>query len=246
LASASDVYASPFSFDPEATSESETESETLHGRPRQRLQMYGAQALSDSELIALLLRTGGGGADAAEVSRDLLKEFGGLLGLSRFATSDLSSVCGVGPAKLATIRACLEIARRIGGQRLPLRKSIRNPSEIYAHFYSRLRNHPQENFLVLLLDGRQRVLREVVVSEGTLTASLVHPREVFREAVRESAASLVLIHNHPSGDPSPSAEDREVTERLSRAGEIVGIRVLDHVVIAEHGYFSFRESGDLE
>lgn len=221
------------------------ESETDFDCPRQRLRMFGAEALSDSELIALLLRTGGRGRDAHSLSQFLLREFGGLQGLSRFTEADLASIRGIGPAKLATIRASLEIARRIGGRRLPLRNSIRSPAEIYRHFHSRLRTCPHENFLVLLLDSRQRLLREVVVSQGTLTASLVHPREVFREAVKEAAASIVLVHNHPSGDPSPSAEDREVTERLAQAGEIVGIRVLDHVVVAEHGYFSFRESSDL-
>ena len=122
---------------------------------------------------------------------------------------------------------------------------IRSPDDVYGHFAQRMRWHQQENFMVLLLDGRNRLIRESRVSQGTLNASLVHPREVFRSAVREAAASLVLVHNHPSGDPAPSAEDLEVTDRLVEAGRVLGIRILDHVVVAHQCYFSFREEGRL-
>jgi DNA repair protein RadC len=116
---------------------------------------------------------------------------------------------------------------------------------VHRHFHARLRDTPHERFLVLLLDGRHRVLREVTASQGTLTASLVHPREVFRLALREAAAAVILVHNHPSGDPTPSREDREVTERLVHVGEILGVPVLDHVIVAERGYVSLREDGGL-
>jgi DNA repair protein RadC len=122
---------------------------------------------------------------------------------------------------------------------------IRSPSDVYHHFHPSLRDERQEHFLVILLDARHRVLRSEVISQGTLTASLVHPREVFRPALRDAAAALVLVHNHPSGDPTPSAEDREVTARLASAGEILGVRVLDHIVVAERGFCSLREQGDL-
>jgi len=135
--------------------------------------------------------------------------------------------------------------RRVAGRRLEAGARIQGPADIHGHFFERLRGCRTERFLALLLDGRHRVMREVLVSQGTLTASLVHPREVFREAIREAAAALVLVHNHPSGDPTPSGEDRTVTERLRSAGELLGIRVLDHVVVAEHGYHSFSEALDL-
>jgi DNA repair protein RadC len=213
--------------------------------PRERLRRLGPDALSDAELVALVLRTGGRSADALEVARDVVHRCGGLRGAGRAAPRELSASVGMGPAKAASLRAAFEIGRRIAAQRLSIGDPIRTPDDVHRHFYERLRDAERECFITLLLDGRQRVLREVLVSQGTLTASLVHPREVFRAAVHDAAAALILVHNHPSGDPSPSREDHEVTRRLARAGEIMGIRVLDHVVVAEHGYYSFQESGQL-
>jgi DNA repair protein RadC len=142
--------------------------------------------------------------------------------------------------------AAFELGRRCAGSHLPEGAALRGPQDVFRHFGPRLRRLSQERFVVVLLDGRHRVLGEEMVSQGTLTASLVHPREVFRPALRASAAAVVLVHNHPSGDPTPSAEDRAVTDRLARAGEILGVRVLDHVVVAERGYVSLREQGALE
>jgi len=181
-------------------------------RPRERLARLGPEALTDAELLALLLRTGAAGRDAVGLAGDLL---------------------------------AAELSRRLAGHRLDPGQPLRSPEDVHRHFYPRLRDVLHERFLALLLDGRHRVLREVAISQGTLTASLVHPREVFRAAVREAAAALVLVHNHPSGEPAPSREDREVTRRLVRAGEVVGVRVVDHVVVAERGYYSFREAGEL-
>lgn len=218
---------------------------SCHDRPRERLRRLGSAALSDAELIALLLRTGGGGRDALDVSRDLLFRFGGLRGLAGSAGAEFAVVRGLGPAKIASLEAAIEIGRRLAGLEVPDRAAIAGPQDIHRYFHPRLRDRRHETFFALLLDSRHRILKEVVVSQGTLTASLVHPREVFRAAVREAAAAIVLVHNHPSGDPSPSAEDRAVTRRLVRAGALMGIRVIDHVVVAEKGYFSFSESGDL-
>jgi DNA repair protein RadC len=156
-------------------------------------------------------------------------------------TRELSATPGVGPAKCASLVAALELSRRLAGRRLEPGATIRSPGDVHRHFHPQLRHLEQERFHVILLDGRHRVMRHALVSQGTLTASLVHPREVFRPALRESAAALVLVHNHPSGDPTPSREDEEVTARLVRAGEILGIPVLDHVVVAERGYVSLRE-----
>jgi DNA repair protein RadC len=213
--------------------------------PRERLFQQGTAALSDVELVALLLRTGGAGRDVLDVSRALLAECGGLLGVAREDASGLRASVGVGPAKSATLLAACELGRRIATRRLEVGARIHGPGDVYRHFFERLRGCPHERFLALLLDGRHRVMGDVLVSQGTLTASLVHPREVFRDAIRRSAAALVLVHNHPSGDPTPSAEDRAVTARLASAGEVLGIRIVDHVVVAEHGYHSFNEAGEL-
>ena len=214
--------------------------------PRERMHALGTEALSDAELVALLLRTGGGGRDAVSVARVVLDQAHGLLGLARFINSEGATVRGVGPAKRASLAAAIELGRRLHGRRLLAGERMSGPEQIYHHFHPRLRDCERERFLVILLDSRHRVLREVTISQGTLTASLVHPREVFRSAVRASAAAVVLVHNHPSGDPAPSGEDRQVTQRLVEAGKIVGIRVVDHVVVAERGYFSFCEAGELE
>lgn len=212
---------------------------------RERLQESGPGSLSDRELLALLLRTGGRRRDAGGLAGALLAAEGGLAQLSRLGLPELARLPGLGPAKVSCLAAAFEIGRRIATHRLRRGDSIRGPADIHRHLYQRMRLLQREHFVALLVDGRHRVVRECVVSEGTLTASLVHPREVFRTAVREAAAAIVLAHNHPSGDPTPSEEDREVTRRLAEAGEILGIRVLDHVVIAEHGFHSFREAGEL-
>ncbi len=210
--------------------------------PRERLAALGPEALGDSELVALLLRTGGNDADALETARELLVRHGGLSGLARASVRELRGP-GVGPVKIASLRAALELGQRMATRRIAQGDAIGDPADVYHHFYPRLRHALCECFYILLLDGRHRLSREVLVSKGTLTASLVHPREVFRPALREAAASIVLVHNHPSGDPTPSAEDLAVTERLVRAGEILGVGVLDHVVVAEQGYRSLREIG---
>ena len=211
--------------------------------PRERLDAHGVEALSEAELIALLLRTGGGRRDALALAATLLHRHGGLPGLASAAAAELSGEDGMGPAKSATLVAALELGRRLAARRLRSGDPVRGPADVFRHFHPRLRDARHERFLLVLLDGRHRMLREVVISQGTLTASLVHPREVFRPALREAAAAVVLVHNHPSGDPTPSREDQEITERLAAAGELLGIPVLDHVVVAERGYVSLRESG---
>jgi DNA repair protein RadC len=212
-------------------------------RPRERLVALGPEALSDAELVALLLRTGARHVDALSLAADVLADLGGLPGLARAGARELEHHPGLGAAKAATILAAIELGRRLAERRLREGDAIRSPEDVYRHFHARLRHATQERFVVVFLDGRHRVLGHELVSQGTLTASLVHPREVFRPALRACAAALVLVHNHPSGDPTPSDEDREVTRRLARAGELLGIRVLDHVVVAERGYTSFREEG---
>lgn len=213
--------------------------------PRERLVTLGAEALSDAELIALLLRTGSARRDALSLAAQLLREQGGIAGIAAAEGSELSSAAGIGPAKTASLLAALELGRRLASTRLRAGDPVRGPADVFRHFHARVRQSRYERFFVLLLDGRHRLLREVVISQGTLTASLVHPREVFRPALREAAAAIVLVHNHPSGDPTPSTEDREITARLADAGALVGIPVLDHVVVAERGWSSLCELGGI-
>jgi len=213
-------------------------------RPRERLLAHGAAPLSDAELLALLLRTGARGRAATQLARQLLAG-GGLSTLAQAAPGELAAIAGIGPAKAATLLAAFELARRLAATPLQRGERLGSPGDVHRHFHPRLRDAPTEQFHILLLDARHRVLRSVLTSQGTLTASLVHPREVFRPALREGAAALVLVHNHPSGDPTPSLEDREITRRLARAGVLLGIPVLDHVIVADRGYASLREQGEL-
>ena len=213
--------------------------------PRERLLQLGPRALSDAELLALTLRTGARGLPVDVVARRVVARFGGIAGLAREEVQTLNGVAGLGPAKSASLMAACEIGRRLATRRLEVGARIHGPEDVHRHFFARLRDYEAERFHALLVDGRHRVMGDVLVSQGTLTASLVHPREVFRAAIRRAAAALVLVHNHPSGDPAPSAEDRQVTDRLVKAGELLGIRVLDHVVVADRGYHSFSESGEL-
>jgi len=213
--------------------------------PRERLFRLGAERLTDHEILALLIRTGAGGGTSLELSAKVLAQCGSLERLTTFPALGLRSIGGIGPAKLASLMAAVEMGRRMATRPLRAGDSIKSPRDVYRHFYRRLRDHRQEHFMTLLLDGRHRVLRESQISLGTLTASLVHPREVFRPAITAAAAALVLAHNHPSGDPAPSAEDMRVTRRLVEAGEVIGIRVVDHVIVAEEGFYSFQENGKI-
>lgn len=217
---------------------------TSHDLPRERLAQCGAPALSDAEIIALLLRTGSRTSDAVVLGHEMLRACGGLEGLSRRSCFELERLAGVGPAKAASLVAAFELGRRAASRPLRRGGALTGPDDVYQHYAPLLRDDLRERFLVVMLDGRHRVLGESTVSVGTLTASLVHPREVFRPALERAAAAIVLVHNHPSGDPSPSGEDRRVTKRLRVAGELLGIRVVDHVVVAEGGFFSFQEAGE--
>ena len=218
-------------------------SRALGDGPRERLYSCGSSALSDAELLALIFRTGGRGSDALGTARRLLDRARGLVSLASLTPTEITREPGLGIAKAAALTAAFELGRRLAARRLVPGVAVSGPADVYAHFHPRLRDDRQECFATLLLDSRRRLIREFWVTRGTLTASLVHPREVFRGALREAAAAIVLVHNHPSGDPEPSPEDREVTERLVRVGALIGIPVVDHVVIAETGYRSLRSEG---
>jgi DNA repair protein RadC len=211
--------------------------------PRERLARHGIHALSVAELLALVLRTGTRGQSASALAQRLLERFGSLAGLVRAGDAELLSTRGLGRAKLASLRAALELGPRLARSELAPGMRLAGPEQVHRHLESRLRPLRQELFLALLVDSRQRLIAEVEVSRGSLNQSLVHPREVFAPALRESAAAILVAHNHPSGDAEPSPEDHEVTRRLVRAGELLGVQVLDHLVIGGSGYTSFAQRG---
>ena len=217
-------------------------------RPREKLSKRGASALSDAELLALVLRTGdaAAGKSAIDLGRELLGRFDGSLRvLAQAELNELQQVKGLGLAKAASLKAAFTLAARFQARPLASLERFTSPGQIFEYFHHDLRDLRKEQFLVLLLDGKNRISRKVQISEGSLNQSIVHPREVFVPAVRESAAAVIFIHNHPSGDPAPSREDREITRRLQEAGELLGIRVLDHVIIGDGSYYSFSEQGCL-
>ncbi|MET0500314.1 MAG: DNA repair protein RadC [Candidatus Binatia bacterium] len=216
-------------------------------RPREKLLEQGARALSDTELLAIILRTGNAstGESAIDHARLLLRRFNGLKGLDDVSSGELGIVKGIGPAKIAQIKASLEIAKRLGNHKWEAGQPLRSSEDVFRHFRDSLEKEKRELFYVILLNNKNRKIREVRISEGSLTASLVHPREVYNPVIRESAAAVIFVHNHPSGDPAPSQEDIEITRRLKEVGEVMGVRVLDHVVIGHDRYFSFSDRGML-
>ena len=212
-------------------------------RPRERLARSGPSALSSRELLAAVLGTGARGASALDVADALLGD--GLHALAARSLLDLERSRGLGRAKAARVLAALELGARLASEDEAPFASLQSPAEAARYLLPRYGARPVETFGLLALDARHKLRREAVVSVGCLTASLVHPREVFQEAVVARAAALVLFHNHPSGDPEPSAEDLALTRRLSAAGSLMGIEILDHLVLGAGRYVSLKERGVL-
>ncbi len=212
-------------------------------RPRERLLEKGPDALSDAQLLAILLRTGDQGQSALDLALALIGRFGGFAGLETASVAELCELKGVGPTKAAQIKAALEVARRLGRRGEDKRPAFHGGSDVYSYLAPAMAGLPHEEFRVLLLDSKHRLNREITVSRGTLAGAAVDPREVFSAALRERAAAVVCGHNHPSGDPAPSAEDRALTARLRESGRLVGVPLLDHVVVGRTGFFSFAEAG---
>ncbi|MDA0328544.1 MAG: DNA repair protein RadC [Gemmatimonadetes bacterium] len=213
-------------------------------RPRERLRAVGVRNLSVTELLALIIGSGTSSASAPAIAASIHSHFGG--SLQRLAGLDVSafeSVRGVGRATAARLAAALELGRRAAIDEEVLEDPVRGPADVFSRMGYRLRDVAQEEFHALLLNTRHRVIREVLITRGILDASLIHPREVFRIAVTEGAAGIILVHNHPSGDPTPSSEDRAVTRQLAAAGRAVGIPVLDHVVIGRGRYVALGVEG---
>jgi DNA repair protein RadC len=216
-----------------------------HDRPREKLERVGAGGLGDNELLAIVLGHGVPRAGALELANAVLDAVDGLHGLARASTDDLRRVPGIGAARASQLIAAIEAGRRtlVRGRRERVRiMSAHDAAQLLVPVYG---SRPVEEFGVILLDTKHRVLRITLLSVGTLDASIVHPREVFREAASGGAAAVVVFHNHPSGDPTPSGDDVALTRRLITAGELMGITVLDHVIVAENAFFSLRERGCL-
>jgi DNA repair protein RadC len=213
-------------------------------RPRERLWSLGPAALTATELLAVILGTGRGGQSALDIAGCLLAVSGGSLRrLARRPRAELLRAEGIGPTKAARLLAAFELGARLAREERPPAQRIREPEDVVRLFDGRLRDLQVEEFHLLALDSQSQVLREVLITRGLLNSSLVHPREVFRAAIAEAAAGIIVVHNHPSGDPTPSAEDRSVTRQLAEAGRLLDLPLYDHVVIAGDRYVSFATAG---
>jgi DNA repair protein RadC len=217
----------------------------LHDRPREKLARLGAAALGDNELVAIVLGQGQRRASVLDLANALLAALGGIEGLARARHDDLVVVGGIGSARAAQVLAAVELGRRVVSRGGREKVQVTSPRAVAEFLMPQYGNRPVEQFGIVLLDTKHKVLRTTVLSVGTLDASIVHPREIFREATAGGAAAIVLFHNHPSGDPEPSPEDKRLTERMIAAGLVMGIDVLDHIILGDTRYFSFREKGTL-
>ncbi len=213
-------------------------------RPRERLITHGSSTLSEAQLLAIIIRNGRAGRSAVDLGRELLERFGSLVGIEQAGIKEIREIPGIGKAKAAEIKAAIEIGRRYQKPSLA-GASFCSSSDVAAYYQPRMKDCKKETFRCALLDTKNKIIREEIVSIGSLTGSLVHPRDTFKAAVRESAAAVIFIHNHPSGDIKPSQEDILLTRRLVQAGEMLGIQVLDHIIIGDGSHFSFRDSGML-
>ncbi|AKB28540.1 DNA repair protein RadC [Methanosarcina siciliae T4/M] len=211
-------------------------------RPRERLIRNGPESLSNAELLGIILRTGSREENVISLCSRILKEYN-IKQLSLANVSRLTQVHGVGKAKAAQIAAVFELARRLEIFVEEPKRKICSPKDVYSLMYPRMREQKKEKFITLYLDTKNQILKEEVVSIGSLNASIVHPREVFKSALLESSASVIMVHNHPSGDPSPSREDIMVTEKLVEGGKLLGIDILDHIIIGDGRYVSLKDEG---
>lgn len=212
-------------------------------RPRERLFKEGVQALTDIELLAILLRTGSIGGSVLELAAVVLNHFRSLRELLQASIEELSNIKGMGPAKAAQVKAALELGRRVAEQQVDDRAVIRNPEDAVGLVMEEMRNLDREQFRALLLNTKHQLIGREIISIGTLNSSMVHPRELFKNAIKRSAAAMILVHNHPSGDPAPSQEDIGITKRLLEAGGIIGIEILDHLIVGDNRFVSLKARG---
>jgi len=214
-------------------------------RPRERLVKYGSSSMSDAHLLGILIGSGDRQAkkNAVDLSRDLLKKFGSLENIDQASITEICQTKGIGTAKAAQIKAALEVGKRMAAKTSGRKIKMKSSQAFVEHFSPFLKNLKKEIVKIVLLDPKLQLIKEITISEGSLNASIVHPREVMIPAIKESAASFALIHNHPSGDPTPSQKDFEITHRLSNTGKIIGINLVDHIIIGGNNFFSFADEG---
>jgi DNA repair protein RadC len=210
-------------------------------RPREKMMVRGEGALSDAELLSIVLVTGNRAETALQLAQRILQKAGNLKTLAAMSLAELQEIDGIGPAKATQLKAALELARR--RQETISRPRFSSSRAVFAHYEPQFREKRQEEFWVIAVDTKNRLQFQDGISKGTLMGSLVHPREVFHPAIKNSAAGIIVLHNHPSGDPEPSAEDRKATAQLAEAGRLLGIPLLDHVIIGNGRYFSFKDAG---
>ncbi|WP_088007237.1 RadC family protein [Indiicoccus explosivorum] len=212
-------------------------------RPRERLIRQGAMSLSNQELLAILLRTGTKDESVLQLANRILLYFEQIHELKDATIEEMTAVRGIGEAKAVQILAAVELGRRLSQQQTGTKHTIRSPKDAADYLMADMSFLKQEHFVVLFLNIKNQIMHKQTIFVGSLNASIVHPREIFREAVRRSAASIICAHNHPSGNPAPSPEDIDVTKRLTEAGSIVGVELLDHVIIGDHQFISLKEKG---
>ncbi len=213
-------------------------------RPRERLQQFGVEALSAQELLALILGRGIAGESVMVTAQRLLSQFGSLKGMGNASVEELAQVKGIGVAKASQLKAAFELTNRLEGHlEIGDKPLVKTPEDVADLVQSRLKGKKKEYFLALLLDTRNHLIRVAEISIGSLDSNIVHPREVFKEAISASAASAIFVHNHPSGDPEASEDDVGLTRRLVEAGEIMGVEVLDHIIIGDKKYLSLKREG---
>ncbi len=212
-------------------------------RPRERLVKNGAQSLSDAEILAIILRVGNQEKTAIDLARSIIKDLGGFRGLDTRSIAEFCQINGIGPAKAAQIKAAIELGKRLFLEENKASQKVESSEDVFKIVGPHLENLDHEVFKVLLLTSRNTIILDKDLFQGSLAESLVSPREVIKEALNYSAASIVFVHNHPSGQPSPSEEDITVTRRLKNACETVGVKVLDHIIVGKKSYYSFADSG---
>jgi len=215
-------------------------------RPRERLFKYGAENLTDAELLGIIMIKGYEGKTSVELAKELLSETKGLRNLNSLSFSEMSSIKGIGLAKFAQIKAALEIGKRLVKESSIPRKRVFNALDLYNYYGPSMRDLKKEIFKMVLLDVKNRIIKEVNVSMGSLTESIVHPREVLKDIIKESAASVIFLHNHPSGEATPSQNDLEISDRLVKICDLLGIRVLDHIIIGDGTFTSLAQQGLLK
>lgn len=214
--------------------------------PREKLLRYGKESLSNAELLAIILRSGAAGKSALELAGELMSlDRLGLRHLTECSPEELAEIKGMGEAKICQVLAAAELGKRIAASPAGKRGAVSCPADVAGLVMEKLRYEKREHFLCVLLNSKGEILEETEISVGDLNSSYIHPREVFARAVKRSAGSMLLIHNHPSGDPSPSGADIETTERLLKAGDLLGIPIVDHIIIGDGTFFSMKENGQL-